>query len=151
MQGVLQCHRQRTLGKCLGLEGAGGNSGQQNQSMRAHLRIPVSLLQTERSQLSKPSWFAGMFLLLPLIFHGACLLLHLQGRGPMEPANCRAGGAEAVGSPLSWKKSGPLPQLEEASGGRIGPPNFLAGRLLDIETSNEYLGINKCTSFICSV
>lgn len=28
--------------------------------------------------------------------------------------------------------------------------NFLAGRLLSIETSAEYLGINKCTSFIYS-
>lgn len=55
--------------------------------MHAHLCIPVLLLQTEISQLSQPSWLAGKFPFLPLMFHGVSLLLHLQGRGPMEAAN----------------------------------------------------------------
>lgn len=97
MQRVLQCQQQRTLGRCLGLERARVSSGQQNQSTHAHLRIPVSLLQTEISQLSKPSWFAGKFSVLPLLFHEACVLLHLRGRGPMEPANHRAGVRRLLG------------------------------------------------------
>lgn len=62
--------RGQSLGKRLSLEGAGVSSGQQNQSTRAHLCVPVSLLRTEVSQLSKPSWFAGKFSLLPLVFMG---------------------------------------------------------------------------------
>lgn len=36
-----------------------------------------------------------------VIFHGPCLLLFLQGRGPAEPANLRAGSAGGVWALLS--------------------------------------------------
>lgn len=137
----------QSFGKCLGLEGAGVNSGQA-KTKRACIPLHSCLASLNRDLSAvKTILFCWQVLPFPtVIFYGACLLLHLWGRGPTEPANLRAGSAEAVWGPTMLEEEGVC--ATTAEGFWMRAPKASSRRLLAIETGTESLAINKYTAFI---
>lgn len=139
--------RGQSFGKCLGLEGARVNFGQA-KTKRACIPLHSCLASLNRDLSAvKTILFCWQVLTSPsVIFYGACLL-HLQGRGPAEPANPKAGGAEAVWGPTVLEEEGVCAMTAGVFWMRA--PKSSCRRLLAIETGTECLAI-KCAAFIYS-
>lgn len=106
----------QSFGKCLGLEGAGVNSGQA-KTKRTCVPLHSCLASLNRDPSAvKIILFCWQVLTSPsMIFYGACLL-HLQGRGLAEPAYPGAESQSLFGAPPCWKKKASVPQLQGAFG-----------------------------------